>query len=68
MDSRLLGATLAPIDNNDGRLDLESLPTRVEVLARTVARDFLGSQTPAPVDSLCNEFLAFAAEKCVLDT
>jgi len=65
VDGRLLGANLAPIDNDDGRLDLESLPTRVEVLARTVARDVLGPQTPAPVDSLCNEFLAFTAEKCV---
>ena len=35
----------------------------MEVLARTVIRDVLESQSPAPADALQSQFLAFVAEK-----
>ncbi|KAK5659430.1 hypothetical protein OQA88_631 [Cercophora sp. LCS_1] len=44
-------------------VDLELLPTPLEVLARTVTRDVLHSQSPAPADALRNEFLAYTAEQ-----
>ncbi|KAK1751026.1 heterokaryon incompatibility protein-domain-containing protein [Echria macrotheca] len=44
-------------------VDVDSLPTPMEVLARTVTRDVLDSQSPAPADMLRDQFLAYAAEK-----
>jgi len=47
-------------------IDVGSLPTPMEVFARTVTYDVLQSQSPAPADALRDGFLAYAAEKYLI--
>ncbi|KAH6699081.1 heterokaryon incompatibility protein-domain-containing protein, partial [Leptodontidium sp. MPI-SDFR-AT-0119] len=41
------------------------IETRIEALARTCIADTLGSQTPAPPDLLCSQFMKRVATLCV---
>jgi len=64
IDTRLLKYPENPGDQTlRESVDVNLLPTPLEVFARTVTRDVLDSQSPAPADALRSEFLAYTVEK-----
>lgn len=70
VDARLLQAHQYPIDSGLEAVEavcagrrIETLPSPLEVLLRTVTRNILAEQSPAPAERLREEFVAFAAAK-----